>query len=63
MKTKVNRPNGKQHRDPIISTLIQSWYDLGYSDALKDGPDLYSKAYDRGYENGLKDGLNEENTE
>ena len=51
MRSKINRPVAQHKTSPQ-----QEWYDLGYSDALEDGPDLDSKAYDTGYKNGLEDG-------
>lgn len=57
MRTKINRPAKEGYRDPGVTGLIQQWYDLGYSDALEDWPDLDSEAYDKGYENGLEDAL------
>ena len=55
MRSKINRPVSKLGRDPGVRGLTQEWYDIGYSDALEDGPDLDSEAYDTGYAHGLAD--------
>lgn len=43
MKTKVNRPSGKQQRDTGVTRLIQNWYDNGYEDALTDQANLFTQ--------------------
>ena len=43
MKTKVNRPTGKQQHDTSVTKLIQNWYDNGYEDALTDQANRFTQ--------------------